>query len=54
MNKPYFCRNFCLTDWHHRCLKKTIDLLLFYREHFYEFSESENKKNNSVSHNLDN
>ena len=30
-----------LTDWRHKRLKNTIDLLLFYREHFYGFSESE-------------
>ena len=41
MNKPYFCRNFFLTNWHHKRLKNTIDLLLFYEEHFYGFSESE-------------
>ena len=41
MNKPYFCRNFFLTDWRHKRLKNTIDLLLFYREQFYGFSESE-------------
>ena len=40
MNKPYFCWNFFLTDWRHKRLKNTIDLLLFYREHFYGFSES--------------
>ena len=40
MNKPYFCRNFFLTDWRHKRLKNTIDLLLFYGEHFYGFSES--------------
>ena len=36
MNKPYF-----LIDWRHKRLKNTIDLLLFYGEHFYGFSESE-------------
>ena len=41
MNKPYFCRNFFLTDWRHKRLKNKIDLLLFYREHFYGFWESE-------------
>ena len=41
MNKPYFCRNFFLTDWRHKRLKNTIDLLLFYRENFYGFSESD-------------
>ena len=40
MSKPYFCQNFFLTDWRHKRLKNTIDLLLFYGEHFYEFSES--------------
>ena len=40
MNKPYFCRNFFLTGWRHKRLKNKIDLLLFYREHFYGFSES--------------
>ena len=33
MNKPYFCRNFFLTDWCHKRLKNSIDLLLFYGEH---------------------
>ena len=32
---------FSLTDWRHKRLKNKIDLLLFYKEHFYEFSESE-------------
>ena len=41
MNKPYFCRNFFLTDWRHKRLKNKMDLLLFDREHFYGFSESE-------------
>ena len=40
MNKPYFCRNFFPTDWRHKCLKNKIDLLLFYREHFYRFLKS--------------
>ena len=40
MNKPYLCRNFFLIDWRHKRLKNTIDLLLFYGEHFYGFSES--------------
>ena len=44
MNKPYFCRNFFLTDWRHKRLKNTTDLLLFYGEHFYGFSESEVEK----------
>ena len=39
MNKPYFCQDFFLTDWRHKRLKNTIDLLLFYGEHFYGFSE---------------
>ena len=33
-----------LTDWHHKLLKNTIDLLLFYGEYLYGFSESENEK----------
>ena len=37
MNKPYFCRKFFPTDWRHKRLKNKIDLLLFYREHFYGF-----------------
>ena len=41
MNKPYFCRDFLLIDWRHRRLKSTIDLLLFYGEYFYGFSESD-------------
>ena len=41
MNKPYFCRNFFLTNWRHKRLKKRIDLLLFHGEHFYEFLENE-------------
>ena len=40
MNQPYFCRNFFLTNWRHKRLKTTIDLLLFYGEHFYGFLES--------------
>ena len=32
---------FFLTDWRCKRIKNTIDLLLFYREHFYGFSESE-------------
>ena len=38
--KWYFWGNFSLVDWQHRGLKNTVDLLLFYWEHFYEFSES--------------
>ena len=41
MNKPYFSRIFFLTDWRHKRLKNTIDLLLFYGENFNGFSESE-------------
>ena len=44
MNKPYFCRNFSLTDCCHKRLKNAIYLLLFYGEHFYGFSESGIKK----------
>ena len=33
-----------LKDWGHKCLKNTIDLLLFYREHFYGFWESDLRK----------
>ena len=40
MNKPYFCRNVFLTDWRYKRLKNTIDLMLFYGEHFFEFLES--------------
>ena len=41
MNKPYFCRNFFLIDGRHKRLKNTINLLLFYGEHFYGVSESD-------------
>ena len=41
MNKPYFCRNFFLTN--------TIDLSLFYGEHFYGFSESDMGQTQVVS-----
>ena len=27
--------------WHHKCLRNTIDLLLFYREYFYGFLGSD-------------
>ena len=47
-------KKFFLTDSRHKRLKNIIDLLLFYGEHFYGLSESENKKNNSISHDLDN
>ena len=30
-----------LIDWWYKCLKNTVDLLLFYEEHFYGFSESD-------------
>ena len=40
MNKRYLCQNYFLIDLHHKRLKSTIDLLLFYEEHFYGFSES--------------
>ena len=40
MNKPYFSQFFFVTDLRHKRLKNTIDLLLFYGEHFYGFSES--------------
>ena len=33
MNKPYFCRDFILTDWRPKRSKK----LLFYGEHLYRF-----------------
>ena len=49
MNKPYFCRNFFLTDWRHKRLKNAIDILLFYGEHFYGFSESDSKENEPVA-----
>ena len=45
MNKAYFCRNFFRIDWRHKRLKNTIDLLIFYGEHFYGFLESELLKN---------
>ena len=32
---------FLLIDWRHKRLKNTTDLLLFYGEHFYGFSESD-------------
>ena len=34
-------KNIFLTDWHDKRLKNTMDLLLFYEEHFYGFSESD-------------
>ena len=40
MNKPYFSQFFFVADLRHKRLKNTIDLLLFYGEHFYGFSES--------------
>ena len=39
MNKPYFCRIFFPRWWRHKCLKNTIDLLLFYGENVYRSSE---------------
>ena len=33
-------KNF-LIDWRHKRLKNTTDLLLFYGEHFYGFSQSD-------------
>ena len=44
MNKLYFCWNFFLIDWRHKNLKNTVDLLLFYGEHFYWFSEKDSSK----------
>ena len=44
MNKSCFCRNFFHRDWLHKRLKNTIDLLLFYGENFYGFSESDLRK----------
>ena len=32
---------FFLIDWHHKRLENTIDLLLFYGEHFYGFLEKD-------------
>ena len=40
MHKPYFCQKIFLTDWRHKRLKNTTELLLFYVENFYGFSES--------------
>ena len=37
----YFCQILFLIDWCHKCLKNTIDLLLFYKEHFHGFPESD-------------
>ena len=44
MNKLYFCQTFFLIDRRHKHPKNTIDLLLFYGEHFYKFSECEISK----------
>ena len=41
MNKLYFCWNVFLIDWCHKHLKNTMDLLLFYGEHFYGFLEGD-------------
>ena len=49
MNKPYLCQKIFLTDWRHKALKNTIDLLLVYGEHFYGFSESEIMRAKSCS-----
>ena len=38
-----FAEIFFLIDWNHKRLKNTIDLLLFYGEHLYEFLDSEVK-----------
>ena len=46
MNKPYFWGNLFLIDWRQKRLKKKIDLLLVYGEHFYGFSESDVEKQN--------
>ena len=54
MNKPYFCWNFFLIDWCHKRLKNTIDLLLFYGEHFYGFSESDLWKRQKEKHSFHN
>ena len=35
MNKPHLGRQFLLIYWRHKHLKNTLDLLLFYKEHFY-------------------
>ena len=43
-DKPYFCRIFILKDWHHKWVKNTIDLLLFYGEFFNGFLESDLRK----------
>ena len=51
---PYFCRNFFLIDWRHKRLKNTADLLLFYGEHFYGFSESDLWKRRKKKHSLHN
>ena len=42
MNNPYLYRNFFLTDWRNKRLKNIIDLLLFDRDNFYGFSQSDN------------
>ena len=48
MNQPYFCQKKLITDWRHKRLKNTIDLLLFYGEHFYQFLESDLRKRKNV------
>ena len=38
-SQPALLPFFILTDWRHKHLKDTTDLLFFYREHFHGFSE---------------
>ena len=40
MNKPYFCQDIFVIDRRHKRRENTINLLLFYREQSYGFSES--------------
>ena len=54
MNEPYFCRNFFFIDWCHKRLKNKIDLLLFYREHFYGFLGSDLWKSQKKKHSFHN
>ena len=51
---PYFCRNIFPIDWRHKRLKNTADLLIFYGEHFYGFSESDLWKRWKKKHSLHN
>ena len=39
MDKQYFCWYFLLIYWRHKCLKNTIDLLLFYGEQLWIFGK---------------